>query len=74
MARREKKHQNGAGLKALIREAVQTAMIARLRAAGDEQGEGLARELLQDEEFRQEFLKIARDAAREAAEGLRRTR
>jgi hypothetical protein len=55
----------------LITDGVQEAMLARLRVAAEREGEDLALGLLRDEEFRQEFLTLAREAARAAVARLR---
>jgi len=61
-------------LEKLIRNGVETALIARLPVAAEQQGDLLAGEMLKDEEFRQSFVALARDVARDALEGLRTRR
>jgi len=58
-------------LEQLIRDSVQTALVTRLRLSAEQQGDELAREILKDEAFREEFVALARSVAREALELLR---
>jgi len=70
MARRSKQDNGPTVLAAVIDQAVQTALLARLRVAAEQEGEALAKELLQDEAFRADFLAAARHAARTAVLSL----
>jgi hypothetical protein len=72
MARR--RNGNGTPLDTLVRDGVQAALVARLRVAAEQQGDLLAGEMLKDDDFRHEFLALARDVAREALETLRARR
>jgi len=58
-------------LEQLIRESVQGALVTRLRLSAEQQGDELAREILKDDAFREEFVALAREVAREALELLR---
>jgi len=70
MTRRGKRNGGETHLEALVRDGVQSALVARLRVAAEQEGEALAREVLQDPEFRAEFLALARRVARKALEVL----
>jgi len=65
---------NGTPLHALVRDGVEAALVARLRVAAEQQGDLLGGELLKDEEFRSQFVALARDVARETLEALRARR
>jgi hypothetical protein len=69
MARRN--GQQKTVLEDLIRDSVQTALVTRLRVSAEQQGDELAREILKDETFREEFVSLAREVAREALQLLR---
>jgi hypothetical protein len=68
MARR--RNGNGTPLDTLVRDSVQAALVARLRVAAEQQGDLLGGEILKDEDFRQEFVELARRVARETLERL----
>jgi hypothetical protein len=70
------RQRNGTGtpLDTLVRDSVQAALVARLRVAAEQQGDLLAGEILKDEEFRQDFVALARRVARDALDTLRTRR
>jgi hypothetical protein len=72
--KRRQTPRNGTPLDTLIRDGVEAALVTRLRVAAEQQGDLLAGEILKDEDFRQSFVALARDVAREALEGLRTRR
>jgi hypothetical protein len=73
MARR-KNGKQATAMEELVRESVQMALVTRLRITAEQQGDELAREILKDDTFRNEFIALARDVAREALEVLRARR
>jgi hypothetical protein len=77
MATRKGSGRNGKAktvLEELVRESVQAALVTRLRLHAEQQGDELAREILKDDTFREEFVALARAVAREALEALRARR